>query len=228
MKFFDHPYFSRQNRHHLVGVLLIIFYSVGFFGFNFPATIPLFLKLTPYTLLLSFTVLLSFHRPWNFKFILLGLFIMIAGYSVEAIGVSTGLIFGSYTYGPNLGVKLWHTPPMIGINWLMLTYIGYIFFKNRPWPIYVKILAGAAVLVGYDVILEPMAMKLYMWDWENGVIPFQNYAAWFVLSVFFISLFYMLRIEASNKIAAAVFFVQVGFFVILEGLFRIFGTILTP
>lgn len=228
MRLFEHPYFAKQNRHHLVRDLLIIFYSVGFFGFNYSVTIPLFLKLTPFTLLLSFTVLLSFHRPWKLKFILLGLFITVAGFSVEAIGVSTGIIFGSYTYGPNLGIKIWHTPPQIGVNWLMLTYIAYIFFKDRPWSVITKILVGAAVLVGYDVILEPMAMKLDMWDWADGKIPFQNYAAWYVLSVFFISLFYFLRIEASNKIAGAVFFVQVGFFLILYGLFEIFGTTLAP
>ena len=38
----------------------------------------------------------------------------------EAIGVNTGLLFGTYEYGANLGFKIFGVPLIIGVNWTVL------------------------------------------------------------------------------------------------------------
>ena len=41
----------------------------------------------------------------------------------ETIGVNFGILFGDYEYGENLGFKIFGVPFLIGINWIVLTFI---------------------------------------------------------------------------------------------------------
>ena len=50
-------------------------------------------------------------------------FIFLAGFVVEMIGTNSGLIFGGYTYGPTLGLKVGETPVLMGLNWIMMIYL---------------------------------------------------------------------------------------------------------
>jgi putative membrane protein len=45
----------------------------------------------------------------------------------------------------------------------------------------VSILAGILATV-FDWIMEPVAIHLDYWQWTGGDIPFQNYAAWFLIA----------------------------------------------
>lgn len=195
---------------------LIIFYIVGIIGLNLELTRSLFTSLIPFTILLSFTILMIFHQPWNWKFIFASLVVSLAGFIIEGIGVHTNLIFGEYTYGPNLGLKIWDTPLLIGLNWLMLVYIAYCFFHSWKWHVVLKIIIGATVLVIYDLFMEPIAIQLDMWSWAAVTVPLKNYIAWFLLSVIFLSFFYLLKVKVKNRMAGMVFFVQLGFFIILN------------
>ena len=61
----------------------------------------------------------------------------------EILGVNYGLIFGKYDYGDNLGLKLLGVPLLIGLNWVVLTFIcGSIsnhFIKNKYLSILSKL-----------------------------------------------------------------------------------------
>ena len=46
------------------------------------------------------------------------------GILVEFLGVNYGLLFGEYSYGKNLGPKLFGVPFLIGMNWVILTTIS--------------------------------------------------------------------------------------------------------
>ena len=221
MQLVKKTYYSKEVRHKMIRDFLVIFYLVGIIGLNLQSTKPLFLKLIPFTILLSFLALMVFHRHWSRRFIVVSLFIAVSSYLIEAAGVHTKIIFGEYFYGPNLGVKVWETPLLIGINWLMLTYIGYVIFLDFNWPVMLKVLAGAIVLVIYDFFMEPMAIRLDMWDWAGSTVPLKNYLAWFILSFFYISLFYLFKIKAKNKLALVIFFIQLVFFVVLNIIFLI-------
>ena len=98
---------------------IIIFYAIGFTGFVLPFSHDFFISLTKWALLLNIFLLLWFHQgTFDLKTLAVFCFIFIAGIIIEIIGVNTGLIFGNYSYGKGLGIKIWGTPLLIGINWL--------------------------------------------------------------------------------------------------------------
>ncbi|HRZ22364.1 MAG TPA: carotenoid biosynthesis protein, partial [Bacteroidales bacterium] len=115
--------------------VLILFFAVGVAGLAIPATHSLFVRLTPLSLLLSLTVLLLFHPAWSTRLAIYFLIIFTAGLLVEAIGVNTGVIFGEYAYGSVLGLTIWGTPLMIGVNWLMLIYTTWDMTGRIRMPV---------------------------------------------------------------------------------------------
>ena len=84
------------------------------------------------------------------------------------------------------------------------------------WPWALKVLFGALVMVVYDLIMEPVAIRLDMWSWGGDVIPLQNYIAWFVISLVFLAMMHFGRIKTENKIAPWLLGVQACFFLILN------------
>ena len=166
----------------LTGKVFIVYYSVGVIGLSITATQDVFITLMPFSLLLSTFVLLLYHKDWRPKHIFVIVLIAILGYLVEVAGVLTGEVFGQYLYGRALGVKLFETPLMIGVNWMLLIYCVHTIMGAATWPWALKVLFGALVMVVYDLIMEPVAIRLDMWSWGGDVIPLQNYIAWFVIS----------------------------------------------
>jgi putative membrane protein len=151
-------------------------------------------------------------------------FIFIFSFLIEAIGVKTGLIFGSYIYGEGLGVKLLETPLTIGLNWLMLVYCTKIIAEQISEDVTVKLFFAPFLMVVYDLILEQAAPLLGMWSWAEGKIPIQNYISWYLLAFLFHLLLQKTKISFSNKLAKPVFIIQFLFFVVLVVYFLIFET----
>jgi putative membrane protein len=67
-----------------------------------------------------------------------------------------------------------------------------------------------------DFIVEPVAMKLGFWVWENDVIPTQNYIMWFTTSIIIHGIIYLFRPKINAKISFIIFTAQVVFFGILN------------
>ena len=202
-----------------ISLIMMFFYAVGIAGFIIPATQSVFFRLTPLTIIFSVLLLLYFHRPFNMKFVLLMSFIALAGFLVEVIGVQTGIVFGNYHYGTTLGFKIYDTPLLIGINWVMLTYCSYVLLARTDFNIIIKSILAAFLMTAYDIVLEPVAIKSDMWTWENSDVPFQNYMAWFMISLFFHLLLHLFKLKTDNKIASPLFKIQFVFFLVLSIVF---------
>ncbi len=194
----------------------IIFYIVGILGMIIPYTLPLFKVLTPLALLLSFGYLVFFHPTkkdavanWIF------LFIFFAGFIVEVIGVKTGIIFGGYAYGNGLGLKLWDTPLLIGVNWLFLVYTSACILDKTKWAAWAKVIIASSIMLVYDLILEQVAPKMDMWAWDGNSVPVQNYIAWFTIALFFHSLLKLFKVKLSNPLAVHILVCQFVFFIFL-------------
>lgn len=200
----------------LAGKFFVIYYLVGFVGLSIPASRELFITLMPFSLLLSMGLLLWYHRLWRPLHVVVIAAIALAGYLVEVAGVLTGEIFGEYSYGRALGFKLFDTPLMIGINWIMLVYCFHTLLENKSWPWWLKITAGAALMVVYDYIMEPVAISLDMWSWGGGDIPIQNYVAWFVISLVFLLTMQLAGVKTGNRLAPWLIAAQTGFFLMLN------------
>lgn len=203
-------------------LILTILYIVGVAGFVFNIH-PDFPRLTPINLLVSLSFALVFHPNWSAKFVVWCLVTMLIGFFIEVVGVSTGQIFGTYKYGETLGFKLFETPLSISINWLLTAYASAAFVSlatKGTWNWFVKAVFAACIMVGLDSFIEPVAPKIDMWTWENGVVPFKNYVGWFCISLPIQMLFFAFVKSAKNKVAVAVLVLQFAFFILLNAFLR--------
>ena len=197
---------------HRWGIVLLIFHLVGLVGLNLNSSRDLFLLLTPFNLLLTATLLFWQHEHFNRPFILFATGIFLAGLGIEMIGVQTGIIFGHYTYGEALGPKIMETPWMIGVNWLVLIYATGGIANRLAAPWWVKTMVAASLMVVLDFFIEPVATCLGFWTWQEGIIPIQNYIAWWVVSSAMLVFFYKVRFSKDNPISPWVYGVQLLFF----------------
>lgn len=210
------------KRERFITLILIFFYSIGAIGFMIPSLSSIFFQLTPLALLTTFLLLLLFHENrYHYKTILMFILIYLIGFLIEVVGVKTGIIFGSYQYGSGLGLKIWETPLIIGINWLLLTYTTHSIVNSWKIVPIVRILAGSSMMLIYDLILEQAAPYMNMWSFSNFDVPFKNYMVWFLLSFLFHTLLTLCKIDTKNKIASKIFIIQLLFFVILTIYFKI-------
>jgi putative membrane protein len=168
-------------------LFLVIIYLVGILGMvhyrNF------FSSLTPFNLIAAAALLFYFHTPKNktlFQFIA---FVGCAGFAIELYGVQTGKLFGNYHYGESLGFKINGTPPIIGLNWVVLTYCTAMMVQSLRMGIYLKSLFAAILMVIFDYFIELYAAHADFWYWQNDQIPLQNFVAWFIFGFFLIFYF---------------------------------------
>lgn len=162
-------------------ILLLILYGVGIVSLIVNDLRSEVLPLSPYTLLLSFLILMNSYR-WKSPVVWVAVWVFLLGFTAEWIGVQKGWLFGDYHYGSNLGPKLAGVPLIIGINWAMLTLVtgaaAAAMLKNR-WAI---ILVAALLMTGLDYVMEPVAVENGYWYWRDGKIPLYNYVCWFLVA----------------------------------------------
>lgn len=205
-----------KKREYKARSFFIVFYLIGFIGLVLPFSRDFFIKITPYALILNFTAVLIFHRgKINSRILLIFSGIYLAGFFIELIGVNKGFIFGEYYYGKGLGLKISDTPLLIGINWLLLTYLSANITERLNLGSVPAVLVASVIMVFYDLLLEQVAPCLDMWYWRFDKIPLQNSLAWFIISLLFHSVIKVFRISTKNETAPVIFFCQVGFFLIL-------------
>jgi uncharacterized membrane protein len=119
----------------------------------------------------------------------LGVGIFALGVLLEYVGVTTSYPFGRYSYTGVLVPELPGGVPLaMGFAWLVIVVASLFtarwLLKGRvsPWGVCI---AGAALAVGLDLLLEPVAhhIKGY-WRWLDAGgyygVPWRNFAAWFV------------------------------------------------
>jgi len=207
-------------KERVLTVLIVVWYLGGIVGFTVPVLKPLIQQLTPVGMTLAAILLIGYHEPRNLKSWLVFAGIALVGFFVELIGVNTQLLFGNYQYGIALGFKLWNTPLVIGLNWLVLIYCIASLTKSMRDRWYFP-LVGASAMVAFDWLMEPVAMATGMWNWAGGEIPLKNYMDWFLVSGFLFLMIRILKVEFNNRLAPLLLAMQVVFFLALNLLIRI-------
>jgi len=163
--------------------LIWLFHFSGLMGILFVDR-ELFLSTTPVNLFITFA-LLFFNQPDVNKEVMQAAAVaFFLGMGVELLGVNYGLIFGHYDYGNNLGVKVGGVPLLIGVNWIMLTFItgavaAIVFHKSK----FKAAVLGALLMVLLDLVIEPVAPKFDYWEFAGEVAPFTNYLGWFLVAL---------------------------------------------
>lgn len=211
-------------------VLIIPFFIIGAISHAIPDLQAYMLVLTPYILLIfgAFCVYTLLREQDNFLLLWL-LVVFLVSFSLESLGVATGLIFGHYTYGTVLGMHILGVPPIIGFNWALVILAASRFVQrisSNIKPVIVATLA-ASLCVLFDVILEPLAIRLGYWNWAPTIhtfqsVPLQNYAAWFVIA-FLSSFFLVRRVKPGNSRFCEIYIlIQTGFFLITRIMLALF------
>jgi len=156
------------------------------------------------------TFLILFLASWIFTFL------------SEAAGVHTGKIFGMYQYGSALKVQLLNVPLIIPFNWVMLVLGMTSIIQSLRTPSFLVPALAALGLVFFDYTMEPVAVALDYWSWQDAVIPLQNYLAWFVIAllVSVFAVYYKIRLD--KKILRYYVIIQWFFFLVLNLFYRYF------
>lgn len=202
--------------HSAIVIGIVFFYFVGLIGMLLPSVQAKFFTLTPVALLFGAVLVLLFHRgDRNWRTVYVFSLIAVLGFGVEVAGVTTHLIFGNYYYGNGLGVKLFETPLIIGLNWALLVYFTASIVHKLKVSVLLKILVASCLMLVYDIIMEQVAPHIDMWHWQWGVIPLQNYVAWFVIALFFQTLVFLSKLTFKNAISLSLFVCQLVFFLLL-------------
>lgn len=201
--------------------LLIVIYLVGFVTALLGFTDSL-MQLTPFNLLFAAGLIIYNTSEINARFFIWFACIAVIGFLLEWIGITTGIIFGEYHYGDTLGIQLMDVPLIIGINWSVLVFSTAAVVSGTDLNKWLKSALAATLMVCYDFLLEPVAVRFDFWTWTGGEIPVQNYLAWWIISFMFLLPTHYLFSNLKNRIALPVILVQALFFVVLilkEGLF---------
>jgi putative membrane protein len=213
--------------------IALLFHTAGIIGILFTQYKDWFIQNTPVNLLLMAALLILTQPQKNWQFFLFMFVTFATGILTEIIGTNTSLLFGNYTYGTVLGTKIFGVPLIIGINWFIVIYCTGVvtqFYENRMLKRIdakgitinmrmqvISFVTDAALLtVFFDWLMEPVAMKLGYWKWENDNIPFYNYLCWLMISALLLALFRRLGFRRHNIFAVHLFIIQLLFFLVLR------------
>ncbi|MDB5233950.1 MAG: hypothetical protein JWR44_943 [Hymenobacter sp.] len=201
--------------------LVLLFHLTGFVGLAFSQNTDFFLRFTPLTLVLTAGLLVAFQPERSAGFWGFCITVVLLGIGAEFVGVNTGRFFGHYTYGETLGFKIFDSqpfvgvPPLIGLNWLVLTYSCGILARYLPLPELPRTLLAALLMVGFDACMEPVAGRYDFWHWTANVIPFQNFRDWFIFACVLQMLFNRASFAKFNPLVPLVYLTQLLFFFLL-------------
>ncbi len=198
--------------------VVLLFHATGLVGLLFSHDPEFYLRFTPLTLGLSALLLAAFQPGRTAGFWQFCLSVGLLGYAVELVGVHTGALFGHYTYGEALGPKWLDVPPLIALNWIMMTYMAGVLAHRLPLGELARTLVAALLMVGFDLCLELPAGRYDFWHWTGGVIPLRNFRDWFILACLAQLLFNRARFAKTNALVPFLYAVQLLFFFALEWL----------
>ncbi len=105
----------------------------------------------------------------------------------EFLGVLTGFPYGAYAYTARMGPRVSGLVPVfILIAWLNIAYMAIATTtiavgRSRLWLAPVD----ALVAIGYDVIVDPLAVRAGYWSWQGTPllygVPLSNFLGWFLV-----------------------------------------------
>lgn len=180
-----------------------------------------FISNTPLNLTLMFGLLVWLFPIDSLKKIAASALFFSGGMFVEWLGVNYSLLFGSYEYGQNLGLKIGGVPLLIGFNWVILVLItGEISNKIHPSK-WIRILIGASLMVALDFLMEVPAPIFDFWSFDGGIAPLSNYIAWFIIACLLHAIFQWMKIEGNFKFSLHLYVCQLLFFAYFYGYYSL-------
>jgi putative membrane protein len=198
-----------------IRIILLILYVVGAVGMLMPSTRAWFVQLSALNLAISFIALIASRKAKPLSFLVFLSIAFVIGIGVELIGVHTSYLFGSYYYGDSLGWKWYGVPLIIGLNWGILTVTSSAIIHRFQFNKHIEAILAAVLMVLFDYILEPVAIKLDYWQWTEGQIPVYNFICWLGVSYVLQWIYQRMKLAEVNKVAESLFLMMFIFFTLL-------------
>tara|TARA_A100001015_G_C14991686_1_gene714251 strand:- start:1400 stop:2023 length:624 start_codon:yes stop_codon:yes gene_type:complete len=161
----------------------------------------IFLALTPLYLSLNFLIILLCLKENPIRFLKAISIPIFLGFVTEVLGVNFDLIYGSYKYGENLGLKILGVPLVICLNWCLLTIVSADAAKLLSPNKVKRILIGVVLMIILDFIIEISAPRFDFWVFKDEMVPIQNYFAWFIVSSIAHYWYQSFKIDTNAKIS---------------------------
>ena len=184
-------------------IIMAVNHTIGVIGLNNNGFSHFFESLAGLNLLLSFLMVIIFDAPLNAGLLLFSVFGFVLGICAEIVGVNTGYPFGNYYYTQVFDLHVYGVPVIIGVNWVLLSYVTGIWANSYLKGEWQKILAASLLMVAIDFFLEGFATRHHLWVWQNKMPPAQNYVSWFLISLAIQFAFRKLIPASGNRVAAA-------------------------
>ena len=123
--------------------------------------------------------------------------------SVEYVGLITGFPYGSFLYTAPLGYRIAGVLPWtVGFSWVPLMIGAVALVYTITTNTFYRIVAPVCILVLFDLLLDPTAVTIGLWQYvHEGIyysVPLQNFIGW-ALSGGIGSLFCYYVFNAKNK-----------------------------
>lgn len=130
--------------------------------------------------------------------------IFLYSYIVEYIGINFAKL---YEYPTIYKVMLWGVPIMIPISWAGIIYsakmivrkIDFIKIRSQQYLI-------ALVALGIDLLMDPVAVKIGLWNWKEAStyswfgVTFFNFIGWFFITLVIIEVYQFFQRILNHKI----------------------------
>ena len=120
------------------------------------------------------------------------------GLLVEAVGVRTGMPFGTYAYTADLGPAVLGVPLVVPLAWTMMAWPALVVGRTlaQRWAFAPVPLVGGAALAAWDLFLDPQMVDAGYWTWAHPHpalplvpgVPVTNYAGWLLVAVVMVGL----------------------------------------
>ena len=118
-------------------------------------------------------------RDSTILFVIFGVYALL----VETAAINTGFPYGHFGYSHHLGFKLFGVVPWtVAFAWTPLLLGAYALVANLTESRPMRIVLTALVLVLFDLVLDPGAVRLGFWRYAEGgafyQVPLSNFAGW--------------------------------------------------
>lgn len=208
---------------HLVGLIGIFFFDRDFF-----------IQLAPFHLLLLGFLLAYTQEKITGEFLIFFITCFAVGMGTELVGTTGGLLFGEYAYSSLLGPGYKKVPFVVGLNWFVIIYCCGITVNmmlerlsarlaemtgapSQAIRLFSIVSDGAMLIVFFDWILEPAAVKLGYWSWfGTGTIPLWNYLTCFIIGAVLMAVFSLLKFGKRNIFAVHLLLIMMMFFMLIR------------
>jgi bisanhydrobacterioruberin hydratase len=180
-----------------------------------------FIDKTPINLSLVFILLVINFPLFSTRYILSTSLFFVVGMAVEWVGVTYGVLFGSYSYGDSMGFKIAGVPILIGANWAILVLTTGVCANALAQSRKIRVLIGALLMLFLDFFMERSAPIFDFWTFDNYVAPIENYISWFVLALGLHAVFQYVAITGNKRFSLHVVIAQFVFFIYFYAFFSI-------